>query len=139
MVVMMVIPSLAGSPFVYCNVHGFMYECAGHPRVFYLYAGIGTAAIFAVFVMCSLFNLLWLAIPGCFCSLHKIMNKLLVRLRRKHGKKTPALKDEDILGQVLYKIYYGNKDLRLLLDLLASGSGLEYAFHVMTLFDEEFR
>ena len=47
--------------------------------------------------------------------------------------------DAELLGDVIYKIFYQNKDLNLLLVLLASASGLANAFHLMVLFDEDFR
>jgi hypothetical protein len=40
-----------------------------------------------------------------------------------------------ILGE-LYHIYYNNRDLRLLLDLLATSSGIAPAIAIMTLFDK---
>ena len=36
----------------------------------------------------------------------------------------------------LYEIYYNNRDLRLLLDLLASSSGIATALAIMTSFDK---
>merc|ERR1712156_1020506 len=44
----------------------------------------------------------------------------------------------EILGD-LYDIYYNNRDLRLLLDLLATSSGVAPAIAIMTLFDKKFR
>ena len=43
--------------------------------------------------------------------------------------------DKELLGD-LYDIYYNNRDLRLLLDLLATSSGVAPAISVMTLFDK---
>jgi hypothetical protein len=40
-----------------------------------------------------------------------------------------------VLGE-LYHIYYNNRDLRLLLDLLATSSGIAPAIAIMTLFDK---
>ena len=42
--------------------------------------------------------------------------------------------DREVLGD-LYDIYYNNRDLRLLLDLLATSSGVAPAIAIMTLFD----
>ena len=47
--------------------------------------------------------------------------------------------DSELLGKVAHKIFYQNKDLSLLLVLLASSSGIANAFLVMALFDENFR
>ena len=43
--------------------------------------------------------------------------------------------DKELFGD-LYDIYYNNRDLRLLLDLLATSSGVAPAISVMTLFDK---
>ena len=47
--------------------------------------------------------------------------------------------DAELLGDVVHKVFFQNKDLHLLLVLLAAGSGIESAFHAMVLFDENFR
>ena len=44
-----------------------------------------------------------------------------------------------MLGDVVHQIFFENKDLNLLFVLLASASGIANAFHLMTLFDEDFR
>ena len=44
-----------------------------------------------------------------------------------------------MLGEVVHQIFFENKDLNLLFVLLASASGIANAFHLMTLFDEDFR
>ena len=47
-------------------------------------------------------------------------------------RKCPVIQ---ILGE-LYHIYYNNRDLRLLLNLLATSSGIAPAIAIMTLFDK---
>ena len=47
--------------------------------------------------------------------------------------------DAELLGDVVHQIFFENKDLNLLFVLLASASGIANAFHLMTLFDEDFR
>ena len=47
--------------------------------------------------------------------------------------------DSELLGRVVHKIFFENRDLHLLLVLLAAGSGIEKAFLTMMLFDEKFR
>ena len=47
--------------------------------------------------------------------------------------------EAELLGDVVHQIFFKNKDLNLLFVLLASASGIANAFHVMTLFDEDFR
>ena len=46
--------------------------------------------------------------------------------------------DEQLLGD-LYSIYYNNRDLKLLLDLLAESSGIAPSIRIMSLFDKKFR
>ena len=57
--------------------------------------------------------------------------KANLRLKEGNDKKT----DEQILGD-LYDIYYNNRDLRLLLDLLVTSSGVAPAIAIITLFDK---
>ena len=47
----------------------------------------------------------------------------------------PRMSDREVLGD-LYDIYYNNRDLRMLLDLLATSSGVAPAIAIMTLFDK---
>ena len=57
--------------------------------------------------------------------------KANMRERAEDSMKT----DKQLLGD-LYDIYYDNRDLRLLLDLLATSSGVAPAIAIMTLFDK---
>merc|ERR1712106_862885 len=57
-----------------------------------------------------------------------------MRVRDTSNSKT----DKELLGD-LYDIYYGNRDLRLLLDPLATSSDVSSAIAIMTLFDKDFR
>ena len=43
--------------------------------------------------------------------------------------------DKELLGD-LYDIYYNNRDLKLLLDLLSTSSGVASAIAIMTLLDK---
>ena len=52
-------------------------------------------------------------------------------MQRNHGS---GKSDREVLGD-LYDIYYNNRDLRLLLELLATSSGVAPAIAIMTLFD----
>ena len=53
------------------------------------------------------------------------------------GKDT-LISDEELLGD-LYTVYYNNKDLKLLLDLLATSSGIATSLRVLALFDKNLR
>ena len=53
------------------------------------------------------------------------------------GKDT-LISDEELLGD-LYNVYYNNRDLKLLLDLLATSSGIATSLRVLALFDKNLR
>ena len=46
--------------------------------------------------------------------------------------------DKQMLGE-LWNIYYNNRNLKLLLDLLAESSGIAPSIRIMSLFDSDFR
>ena len=50
----------------------------------------------------------------------------------------PDPSDKEILGD-LYDLYYNNRDLKLLLDLLAEGSGIAPCLRLLCLFDRHLR
>ena len=58
-------------------------------------------------------------------------------LRKQKGKDT-LVSDEELLGD-LYNVYYHNRDLKLLLDLLATTSGIAASLRIMALFDKDLR
>ena len=58
-------------------------------------------------------------------------------MRKQRGKDI-LISDEELLGD-LYNVYYNNRDLRLLLDLLATSSGIAASFRIMALFDKNLR
>ena len=106
------LPILSHSDNIICEAHGFYYECHGSPTSFYVYTLYMVAAITTIYILCNVYNLLWLLTPHC-------------------GEKT----DQQILGD-LYDIYYDNRDLRLLLNLLATSTGVAPTIAIMTLFDK---
>ena len=59
------------------------------------------------------------------------------KLRREQGKDT-LISDEDLLGD-LYNVYYNNRDLKLLLDLLSTSSGIATSLRILALFDKNLR
>jgi len=129
------VPILEHSKDIICNVHGYYYECHGNPTEFYIYSLYVTCAIASAYVLCNIFNFLWLVLP-CFGKLSRVMSayKHNMRQRCKDNQKS----DKEVLGD-LYDIYYNNRDLRMLLDLLATSSGVAPAIALMTLFDKDFR
>ena len=63
----------------------------------------------------------------------------MYRLLKRYDTLIVGDTDAELLGEVVHKIFYRNKDLNLLLVLLASASGIANTFFVMVLFDEDFR
>ena len=61
------------------------------------------------------------------------MSAYKYNMREREGDQSRS--DREVLGD-LYDIYYNNRDLRLLLDLLATSSGVAPAIAIMTLFDK---
>ena len=90
------------------------------------------AAITTIYILCNIYNVLWLLAPHCG-RLSRVMTayKRNMREREAGGEKT----DQQILGD-LYDIYYDNRDLRLLLNLLATSTGVAPTIAIMTLFDK---
>ena len=116
---------------IICDVHGYYYECSGQPAQFYIYILYITIVLTILYLSCNIYNLVWLTYPKCG-KLGKLMMIYKENMRsREDGSKS----DRELLGD-LYDIYYNNRDLRLLLDLLATSSGVAPAISVMTLFDE---
>lgn len=129
------LPVLKHANFIVCDVHGFFYECSGQPAQFYLYILYITCVITLIYILCNVYNLLWLAIP-VFGKLSRLM---ATYKRNMQAQDTSVGKtDREILGD-LYDIYYDNRDLQLLLDLLATSSGVAPAIAILTLFDKGFR
>ena len=125
------IPKLDHAEDIICDAHGYYYECHGQPTSFYIYSLYVTVAITLIYILCNVYNVLWLLFP-CFGKLSRVMSAYKYNMiERNHGS---GKSDREVLGD-LYDIYYNNRDLRLLLDLLATSSGVAPAIAIMTLFD----
>jgi len=129
------LPVLEHANTIICDVHSYYYECSGQPAQFYVYSLYITCTITIIYILCNIYNLLWLTFP-CFGKLSRLMSTYKANMRDRAGDTMKS--DREILGD-LYDIYYNNRDLRLLLDLLATSSGVAPAIAIMTLFDKGFR
>ena len=67
------LPVLETANTVVCNVHGFYYECSGQPAEFYFYILCITIAITLMYMLCNVYNILWLTFP-CFGKLSRVMD-----------------------------------------------------------------
>ena len=126
------LPSIQRDEFILCDVYEYFYECAGHPQQFYMYTLFVAIVILIMFLLSNIYSLLWLAIPQ-LSTLGSVMSKYKTKLKANQGDD-----DDEHLGG-LYKIYYNNRDLRLLLDLLASSSGIAPSLRILALFDRNLR
>ena len=117
--------------FLYCPVGQHFYQCAGHPQEFYKYVFYISTVIVIMYILCCIYNFLWLFIPQ-LGSLSGLMNKY------KNQFKNENENGNDIVGD-LHDVYYNNKDLKLLLDLLASSSGIAPCIRILCLFDKNLR
>ena len=115
--------------FIYCPVGEYHYQCAGHPKDFYEIVFYITIVIVIIYILCCVYNLLWLLVPQ-FGSLSGLMNKYKSEFKHEN--------DQDIIGD-LHDVYYKNSDLKLLLDLLAASSGIAISIRILCLFDKNLR
>jgi len=128
------VPILDDSNTIICDVHGYYFECSGQPAQFYIYILYFTIGITSSYILCNIYNLMWLTMP-CFGRLSRLMTTYKQNMRALAGEDKT---DKELLGD-LYDIYYNNVDLRLLLELLTTSSGVAPAIAMMTLFDKGFR
>lgn len=110
---------------IYCDVHGYLYECSGHPASFYTVTMMFTGLMLLAYSSITLYSLTWVSCP-CLHKLTKLhtregmkpMSKdltFLVHLLAKGAGIAPALKALAILDKV-------NKSIRLTLNARSSGS-----------------
>lgn len=126
--------TLKHSDTIICDVHGYYYECSGQPAQFYVYILDMTIFITCIYILCNIYNLVWMLVP----QLGKLSRLMVIYRQNMRAREGNNKSDKELLGD-LYDIYYNNRDLRLLLDLLATSSGVAPAISVMTLFDKGFR
>ena len=117
---------------IICDVHGYFYECSGQPAQFYVYILDITICITCLYILCNVYNLVWMLLP----RLGKLSSLMVTYKQNMRAREGNAKTDEELFGD-LYNIFYNNRDLRLLLDLLATSSGVDPAISVMALFDKE--
>ena len=122
---------------IICEVHGAYYECSGVPTQFYLYVLIVALLLLIVYLVTTFLTILWLICP-CGGKLARFMRSY--RSQLKTAALTQGVEDtssQALLGET-HQIYYENRDLRLLLDLLSITSGLSPPLRVLALLDKDF-
>jgi hypothetical protein len=130
------LPTIQNDEFIYCPVHGYVYQCAGHPQQFYMYVLFATIVILGLYIFCCTFTLMWLFIPqlGSLSGVMSTVKNEFCRTQSTNDLRT----DQELLGD-LYDVYYNNRDLKLLLDLLATSSGIAPCLRILCLFDRNLR
>merc|ERR1711971_1517646 len=98
-------------PNMYCNVHGKMYECTGHPSAFYTVVMFVTCGMFFLYGLISFYSILWSVCP-CMQTLKQVVGDT-----NKEIKLSP--------------------DFLFLLNLLVLGSGIAPAITAMTVLEPE--
>jgi hypothetical protein len=130
------LPTIQNDEFIYCPVHGYVYQCAGHPQQFYKYVLFATIAILGLYICCCTYNLMWLLLPQ-LDNLSSVMSTVKDEFRRTRSS-SELMTDQELLGD-LYDVYYNNRDLKLLLDLLATSAGIAPCLRILCLFDRNLR
>jgi len=101
-----------------------------------MYVTFIVLVILVTYIFCALYNLAWLTFSN-LGALSRVMSRYRT-LQRKTKGKDKLLSDKELLGD-LWDVYYNNRDLKLLLDLLAESSGISTALRIIALFDKRLR
>ena len=117
--------------FIYCNIKHteYWYRCDGYPRQFYLCMTYISVILFMVYFTCSVFNLIWILKPNLR---QRALSSAMEKIKEEFG-----LQDTDSTTD-LHDLYFNNTDIKLLLDLYASTSGIAPGLRLLGLFDNEF-
>ena len=76
------IPILQHSDTIICDAHGFYYECHGNPTSFYVYSLYVTCLITITYIICNIYNILWLICP-CLGKLSRVMAAYKFNMRER--------------------------------------------------------
>ena len=109
-----------------CQINNYWYVCSGHPQEFYRIILILAVIIIVFYIITNMYNLLWIIWP--------FETKLgtILQNYRTNLKNCNKFDQERRMGS----IYFENKDLKMLIDLLALNSGVGSALQVVSIFDK---
>ena len=103
---------------------------------------IGLAIIIlGCFVVCSTYTLFWLTCPhlGVLSRIMAKYRKFIHQQQKSHGKnewmRRNTVASASFIDHEIESIYFNNRDIKLLLDLLATCSGVEQSLRILVLFD----
>jgi len=102
-----------------CRVHGRFYECSGMPRDFYWGVGISFLVLLSLYLVINIWNLIWICVPS-FSPFFTIMNKY----KSMNGKTN------------LEKLYFNNRNVKLIMGLLSSASGVASPLRSLALMEK---
>ena len=128
------LPSIKGSDKINCNVKDTLhyFYCSGQPQQFYLYVTYINIGLLIMYLICAVYNIFWIWFPHLRPgSLSSMVNNLKDEIES-------SVKDTDSLLD-LEDMYFKNADMKLLLDLLATNSGIAPCINLLGLFDIGFR
>ncbi|XP_059090515.1 uncharacterized protein LOC131886258 isoform X2 [Tigriopus californicus] len=132
-----------------CDVHGLRHSCVLPNHQFYFYILAVSSILLCVYILCNLYNLVWIICPQ-LGTMYRIIRKYQIHVvaadsqngnnlsdvKRKSVRSPPRISPDNFLN-----VYFDrrHKDLKLLLNLLAETSGLPESFRILTLFDKKFQ
>ena len=127
-----------------CDVHGLTHSCVLPNHQFYFYILAVSSALLCVYILCNLYNLIWIVCPQ-LGTMYRIIRKYQYHVadsslysdsRKRSMRSPPRISTDNFLA-----VYFDrrHKDLKLLLNLLAETSGLPESFRILTLFDKKFQ
>ena len=114
---------------IHCSIYGVSYECDGPPTKFYTGILIATFAILPIYGFLAIYAVFW-------TWEHPIVAPLYDAIARYVHETVENNKEASFSG--LKQYFFGNPDVRMLLNLLTESKGLASALRVLALFDENF-
>ncbi len=142
-----------------CDVHGLRHSCVLPNHQFYFYILAVSSALLCVYILCNVYNLVWIVCPQ-LGTMYRIIRRYqdhmtdnaYEQFKKKSvlvaGGAAPANHNsankhlhQAISTDNFLAVYFDrrHKDLKLLLNLLAETSGLPESFRILTLFDKKFQ
>ena len=109
------------------------FYCSGQAQKLYLYATYIIVGFLIMYLVCEIYCLLWLQFPKFRPgSLSYLLKKLKKEMK-------PLIQDREDDMFDMEDMYFQNKDIKMLMDLLAINSGIAPCIKLLGLFDKEFR
>lgn len=120
-----------------CDVHGIRHTCVLPNHQFYFYILAVSSALLCIYILCNLYNLVWIIWP----QMGK-MFRIIRKYRDTVDQPSYSCNEKHVISTDNFLTVYFDrryKDLKLLLNLLAETSGLPESFRILTLFDKKFQ